>query len=83
MEWLQDNIMVPLLGALAAWFWYDKRQRDSRFKSLEDRLQAQESSSAGHVTVNAVLESRLGNIEQIMEIKLGHIQESLNRLEEK
>lgn len=82
MDWLHENLLTPMLALLAAWHWYDKRMRDRRLSELEARLQIQESSSAGHLTAGAVLETRLESIEQIMEIRLGHIQATLSRMEE-
>ena len=56
MEWLTENIMAPLLATLTAWFWYDKRLRDTRLDELEKRIQAAEKQKTE--TLIKALEAR-------------------------
>lgn len=83
MEWLTDNIVMPLMAALTAWFWYDKRQRDLRLSKLETRVSASEQRTTAHEGDRRVLEERLTSMHDLMGAKFESIQRALTRLEDK
>ena len=83
MEWLQENFIAPILAALTAWFWYDKRQRDLRLTALEARMAKTESRAETHEGDGRVLTEKLNGMQQLLESKFESISASLDRLENK
>ena len=83
MEWLTDNIMAPLLATLTAWFWYDKRLRDTRLDEIEKRIQAAEKRAETHEGDGRVLAEKMDGLSELFVTQLNHIQKSLDRLEDR
>tara|TARA_R110000787_G_scaffold127165_4_gene238562 strand:- start:1054 stop:1305 length:252 start_codon:yes stop_codon:yes gene_type:complete len=83
MEWLQENLLAPVIAALLGWFWYDKRLRDVRLQELEQRIQAAEKRAETHEGDGRVLAEKMDGLSELFETQLKHIQKSLDRLEDR
>ena len=69
------NVVSTLLGLLAAWFWYDKRQVDNRLTELEKKSTLNEKDLA-------VMAESISSMNNLLEVKLGNIEKSVQRIED-
>ena len=83
MEWLQENLLAPIIAILLGWFWYDKRLRDARLLDLEQRIHAAEKRAETHEGDGRVLAEKLDGLSELFVTQLKHIQKSLDRLEDR
>lgn len=83
MEWLQDNLLAPVIAVLLGWFWYDKRHRDARLADIEKRLTAAEKRAETHEGDGRVLSEKLDGLSEIFITQFKHLQKSLDRLEDR
>ena len=83
MEWLQENLLAPIIAVLLTWFWYDKKLRDQRFSEMDKRIMATEKRAEVHEGDGRVLAEKLEGITELFDTQLKHIQKSLDRLEDK
>ena len=75
--------MAPILATIMAWFWYDKRQRDSRMSQIESDVKVVEKRIEEQEGDAKVMAERLTGMNLLMDAKLDSIQRSLHRLEKK
>lgn len=80
MEWLDSKVVAGLFTIVSTWFWYDKRNRDSRFKVLEDRMSDIESLSSKQQTQLEVMNTELMAFSKLTDVRLGHIQDGLDKV---
>jgi|TARA_R110000796_G_C14296881_1_gene404710 hypothetical protein len=80
MEWLNEKIIAVMFTALAAWHWYDKSLRDTRFRSIEQRIVDIENTAHAQQTQLEVMNVELKAFRKLTDVKLGHIQAGTDKI---
>jgi uncharacterized coiled-coil protein SlyX len=81
MEWVQDNFMAPLVASLIGWFWYDKKQRDSKMIQLETRIAENEKRIVIQEGSIKVLDEKLDGLAVLTTQQYTNLQKTLDRME--
>tara|TARA_R110000764_G_scaffold236877_1_gene332470 strand:+ start:76 stop:333 length:258 start_codon:yes stop_codon:yes gene_type:complete len=83
MEWLQDNFMAPLVATLTGWFWYDKKQRDSKMIQLETRIAENEKRIVIQEGSIKVLDEKIDGLTALATYQYANLQKTLDRMEQR
>tara|TARA_R110001606_G_scaffold199387_1_gene347057 strand:+ start:751 stop:1017 length:267 start_codon:yes stop_codon:yes gene_type:complete len=83
MEWLQDNFMAPLVASLIGWFWYDKKQRDSKMIQLETRIADNEKRIVVQEGSIKVLDEKMDGLTALAISQHANLERTLDRMEQR
>ena len=83
MEITLGAIINKLWLLLVGWWWYDKKQTDTKFNKLDNRITQLETARSNTDVRTNVLETKLDGIKELLESKFSSLHEDIKDLKSK